>query len=348
MGLESVEISIIIPVYNTNIDFFKKCIDSIHNQTFDNYEVIIVDDGSDSSIGLQLDIVCQSKSKISIIHTENKGVSMARNLGIQMSKGNFVMYVDADDYIAPWTLEDMWRIKVEYNADIVTSYIKPVEDEGYVFARNCCLPQLFSSHKEKEYLLQNILCGFNTKQSKYGYMSGGPCALIVERKIAKSVLFPKEILYMEDVIWNMQVFEKSAKIAFLPETTYAYRQNPDSATHIWKLSIIPARIQALCLMKKLLPSGYKLDSWYALRVLSSYSIICKCCIKTDELPSLKMKIRYMKKIDSAPLWRILKQQGITDKWTTKCKLKRFLAVKNILPVFYYFQSVIYKYTKRGR
>ena len=92
------EISIIVPVYNVE-KYLKRCIDSILNQSFTDFELILVDDGSTDNSGEIIDEYAIKDERIKVIHKENGGLSSARNVGIEYSKGNYIAFVDSDDYI---------------------------------------------------------------------------------------------------------------------------------------------------------------------------------------------------------------------------------------------------------
>ena len=97
------EISIIVPIYNVE-SCLRRCIDSILNQTFSDYELILVDDGSTDSSGMICDEYAETDARVHVIHQKNAGVSAARNRGLDASVGTYVMFCDGDDYISPdWT-----------------------------------------------------------------------------------------------------------------------------------------------------------------------------------------------------------------------------------------------------
>jgi glycosyltransferase involved in cell wall biosynthesis len=132
-------ISVIIPVYNIE-KYISKCLDSVLNQTLDRdkYEVIIIDDGStDKSLE-----ICKQKTKgfdnAKIIeHKKNKGLGPARNTGIKEAKGEYLYFIDGDDYIDNNTLENLLELAQEYKADIVTSGFKRVDEKGHIlFKKN--------------------------------------------------------------------------------------------------------------------------------------------------------------------------------------------------------------------
>ena len=98
-------ISVIVPVYNVE-SYLEKCIDSIIHQTYKNLEIILVDDGSTDNSGKICDVYKEKDSRIKVIHKQNRGLSSARNCGLEIAKGEYIGFVDGDDYIA----EDMYAL----------------------------------------------------------------------------------------------------------------------------------------------------------------------------------------------------------------------------------------------
>ena len=333
--MNDLEISIIIPVYNTRQILINRCIKSVLQQTFKNFEVIIIDDGSNEIVAKTLDDISNLSKRIRLIHKKNEGVSIARNLGIRLSKGKYVTFIDSDDYISPFYLEKLYSIMKKDKVDIVTSYIKFVYDSDFQFLNSKKIEYgIYETIEEKKLLLKNVLVGVNTKQSKWGYLSGGPCALLVNKYFIENLLFPINIHLMEDVIWNYQLFNKANRVAVINETLYAYKQNDNSATHTWNLSIINERIKSLNFIWKVVDNS-SFEEWFALRVLSSYIVSVKCCLKTKEIKSY----------ENNEIWRILEKKGISKNWSIKNKIKLFMIKNKILPIVYYIWEVINTWKK---
>ena len=98
----NVKISATIPYYNVELDLLIKCVKSVLTQDFNNFEVIIVDDGSAEEYSLQLDKIRQIDERIRVIRQKNSGVSVARNIGVKASKGEYITFIDADDNVVPY------------------------------------------------------------------------------------------------------------------------------------------------------------------------------------------------------------------------------------------------------
>lgn len=111
-------VSIIIPVYNSE-KFLKKCLESVYLQTYKNIEVIIIDDGSTDQSGRMCDEVSEKYKYIKIIHNSNQGVSMARNCGLDNANGDFIMFLDSDDWLEYDILAKVVEKGIKTNADII-------------------------------------------------------------------------------------------------------------------------------------------------------------------------------------------------------------------------------------
>ena len=111
-------ISVIVPVYNVE-SYVAECIESIQNQTYMNLEIILVDDGSKDMSGDICDQYAAYDERIKVIHQENGGLSAARNTGIEAANGDYISFVDSDDYIRLTLFEDMLQLLKEYDLDII-------------------------------------------------------------------------------------------------------------------------------------------------------------------------------------------------------------------------------------
>src|SRR5699024_4494271 len=118
-------ISVIVPVYNVE-KYVRRCIDSICGQTYSNLEIILIDDGSTDSSGKICDEMAAKDGRISVIHQENKGLSQARNAGLDQAKGEYIAFVDSDDYLSLNMYECLLKSLKENNADVVRCAIKNV------------------------------------------------------------------------------------------------------------------------------------------------------------------------------------------------------------------------------
>ena len=207
-------ISIIVPVYNAE-NFLNQCIDSLINQTYKNIEIILINDGSTDG---SLDI-CESfekiDSRILIIDQNNQGVSQARNNGIKKAKGDYIGFVDSDDFVDINMYETMFnKIKLE-NTQCATLFnftVKPQNKKNV----NYCSP--LNRHKaiEKLFLLE-----FPTSMWAYLY----------ETKLIKDIGLSEDIHFFEDFEFNYNVLKQCKNISLCNEVLYNYRNNLLSVNH---------------------------------------------------------------------------------------------------------------------
>lgn len=117
MGQETEKISIIVPVYNVE-PYLRQCLDSVVNQTYRNLEIILVDDGSPDNCGTICDEYAAKDKRIHVVHKENGGISSARNAGLAICKGDYISFIDSDDFVSPYFIEVLYHGIELYNSDI--------------------------------------------------------------------------------------------------------------------------------------------------------------------------------------------------------------------------------------
>ena len=124
-------ISVIVPVYNVE-KYLEQCIDSLLSQTYQNFEIILVDDGSTDSSGKICDIYKENHKNIKVIHKKNEGLGFARNTGLLYATGEYVTFIDSDDYVDKYLLEDLYNGILETDVDVCIGGFKKVADSGQI------------------------------------------------------------------------------------------------------------------------------------------------------------------------------------------------------------------------
>ena len=136
-------ISVIIPVYNVEL-YLRRCVDSVINQTYKLLEIILVDDGSTDSSGKICEEYSKTDNRIKVIHKTNGGLSDARNAGIEICKGDYITFVDSDDWIDPDLVKHLYDIIVKFNADISIGMYKKVYDN---FINDKCIKEFYNVYE---------------------------------------------------------------------------------------------------------------------------------------------------------------------------------------------------------
>lgn len=223
------KISIIVPIYNTE-KFLSKCIESLINQTHKNIEIILVNDGSrDSSYE-----ICNKykiiDERIQTIHKINGGVSSARNAGLSIATGEYITFVDSDDYISNEMYEKMLDIAMSENADIVECGYYRVDKEGNILTEQQLKDEIISGEYNSSY---HYIKGENTKNYT--------CNKIYKADILKDIKFPISTC-SEDFVVNVKAFYKCKKYVVTSQQLYYYTINNDSVCnrkfHLGRLDAI--------------------------------------------------------------------------------------------------------------
>lgn len=206
-------ISIIVPVYNVE-KYLRECLDSIVKQTYKNIEVILVDDGSTDGSGDICEEYARFDERIRIIHQENQGVSIARNNGITAANGEYVMFVDSDDWIEPDYCSIPYKHAKEYGADIVIFRHRDVGGENAVNLEKRT-PGILS--KDQAVWMVYHLCGAIVWDKLY------------RKELLDGIRFPAS-RYYEDCIFIPSVLIKAQCICYTDEILYNYRKREGSIT----------------------------------------------------------------------------------------------------------------------
>lgn len=211
-------ISIIMPVYN-KYNYLMKSINSIINQTYKDFELIIVDDGSSDGSEKLCDEFAQKDQRIKVIHLKNAGVSNARNVGLDNAKGKYLQFIDSDDYVDEDMLEKLYDKATQYDVDIVISGITKVNHDYEVL--NETLPQL-TGVKSKNEMLEN----FASEQRSTG-IYGCVSNKFIKRDIVEKfkLRFDTKIKLAEDLDFYLKLYEHISSIYFYDTSFYYYIQN---------------------------------------------------------------------------------------------------------------------------
>lgn len=210
-------ISIIVPVYNAE-RYLSKCIDSILSQSFTDFELLLINDGSKDYSGAICDQYAANDSRVTVFHKENGGVSSARNLGLEKAKGEWVAFIDSDDWIANTMYQEMYELAMLENADIVYC------DINMVFYSHQAAWKAAKYDADKIHFLNNYIASEWTSL----------CNLFVRKRLFDSnqIKSPEEFPFAEDYHVSTRLMYFAERISYLPKALYNYnRMNESSALH---------------------------------------------------------------------------------------------------------------------
>ena len=213
-----IKVSIITPVYNAE-KYLSKAIDSITAQTLTDWELILVDDGSTDTSPQICDEYAAKDIRIKAIHKKNEGVAMARQTGIAHATGEYSIHVDADDWVEPTMLEELYNKAQFQNADVV-------------------ITDFFTTNNGKDIYCKQHPSGLDGKNIVYDLLDnklfGSLCNKLIRLELYKhyNLRFYKGINHCEDLLICIQLMQNdNIKIAYLPEAFYHYCMYSESITH---------------------------------------------------------------------------------------------------------------------
>lgn len=213
------QISVIVPVYKVE-QYLSACVDSILTQTFRDFELILVDDGSPDSCGAMCDAYAAQDPRVRVIHQPNGGLSAARNSGIELAKGDYIAYVDSDDYVSNRYLELLLQRITESNAEIAVC-----KTQTFVDGKKPIEPDLSKPNS-------HTLSGWNAVMSIYQGDASVPvnaCGKLYRAELISDLRFPEGRLH-EDQAYVPIACYRAKQVACLDAGIYFYRDRPESIT----------------------------------------------------------------------------------------------------------------------
>lgn len=202
-------ISVIIPVYNVE-KYINQCINSVINQTYTNLEIILIDDGSPDRCGEICEEYALKDSRIKVIHQSNGGLSKARNSGLDIATGDYIGFVDSDDYIKDNMYEFLLQLLLKNNADISICGTFDIEKNSY--------------YEEEHYYNSEEAIKLMLTETKFNTSAWDK---LYKRDLFNGIRFPEGKIY-EDLATIYKLFHKASKIVYNSQPKYYYRITPNS------------------------------------------------------------------------------------------------------------------------
>lgn len=309
--MDKPKISIIIPVYNVE-NYLNQCLESVVNQTYQNLEIIVINDGSTDNSAKICDEFAYKDNRIIVIHKENGGISSARNIGIEKSSGEYIMFLDSDDWIELNTCEIALKIAEEQSADVVfwpyireftnTSKKKKLFDGDFI---------VFDGYEVKKKLHRRMIGIIDDELSK---PENADAIVTVWGKLYRSHLIKKNNIRFvdtniigssEDALFNLYVFKYVRKAVYISKYLYHYRRNNISSfTTIYNENLFHQWFNLFDLMNKYIKDHNLGEEYYqALSNRIALGIIGLGINETNNKKGHLSRIRNIKKILSNNKYR---------------------------------------------
>ena len=242
-------ISLIVPIYNVE-NYLWSCLDSIAKQTYSNIEVLLVNDGSPDGSG----VICQefvaSDSRFRYIEKANGGLSDARNVGIARAQGEFLSFVDSDDWIEPTYVEDLYRAALFNDAEVVVSNYKKFDVKD-----NCYWIHVFDDYYETHYSGEELIQQLPALERK-DFSFTTSWGILFAHRLFEAISFPKGKT-IEDTRTNYRLFAESRRLTYIHKALYNYRVGVDSISSSITEKLLVDVLE--CLMERM--AVYAIKGW---------------------------------------------------------------------------------------
>ena len=306
------QISVVVPVYNTE-KYLSQCIDSILAQTFTDFELILINDGSSDTSGKICDDYAQNDSRIVVIHKENGGVSSARNNGLDSAKGEWIMFVDSDDYLSVGYLS---AFHMDVTHDMEICGMETISNNN----------QSFCPKQTILYTKKNMSKFYNDIFDK-PYVTS-PCAKILKRALLNkyNVRFDEKIKITEDTLFIMDYLTNCSSIYLIPNSGYYYR-NPENIANKYRQSADCMNYNLNKLSSAVIKLSKKFD-FNPSKIIQAVSRFHYSCFSSN--------LELLSDEEAVNEWRKYRKYDLKQyhfKMTCKESLYRFLCI--------YFPSVFY-------
>ena len=226
-------IDIIIPVYNTPYADLERCLKSVENQTYKDYKVYIIDDGSKESTKKQLDSYIAGKTNFTVKHIANAGVSNARNLGIEVSNSKYLTFLDADDTIEENFLEEAFHLIEDYNLDLIIGGYHEIKNGETVRTRTCNPGLHLYNHLNLEQFFEKLLSSKTNETNKV--IGDCPTGRIYTRLFRRDSIGPlrfnTDIKMSEDTLFMIDYMYNNPTIGIIDRVWYNYYINDYSISN---------------------------------------------------------------------------------------------------------------------
>lgn len=234
MKKNSIKVSIVVPCYKVE-EYLPRCLDSLVNQTFKDIEIICVNDGSpDNSLNILKNYKKKYKDKIVIIDKENEGVWKARIDGVKIAKGDYIGFIDSDDYVALDFIEKIYKNAIKKKADISVCGFDRIDlDTGKRYSREMCKPE-------------NKVINVKKNPGELIEINGAPWNKIYKKELFLDMYEMKTIpKILEDLMFQQLLYLKAKKVVFIPNSLIYYMVRKDSTINSIKKDMIEDTYNAM-------------------------------------------------------------------------------------------------------
>lgn len=286
-------VSVVVPVYRAE-QYLETCVDSLLQQSYQALEIILVDDGSPDSCGELCDRYAEQDSRVKVIHQSNRGVSAARNAGVQLASGAYIAFVDADDWVDPQYIAHMAECAERQNADLVVCR---------------CETEVTNVTGEIKLSREEAVRALLYQK----WFDTAPWSKLYRAEIAKEIPFP-EGMFFEDLAVVCRMFGLAEKVIYSTKQLYHYRKTPGSTMNSMDIKKLRDELTAADMMY-----DYVSRELPALEPAAACRRFSACCQVLLKLPEADCDAERKK------VWTVLRQDRTRVLWDKQARAKNRLA-----------------------
>ena len=293
------KISVIVPVYNVE-RYLMRCVDSIRRQTYRNIEIILVDDGSRDSCPELCEEIKTMDPRVKVVHKENEGLGFARNSGLDVATGDYVTFVDSDDWIRDEHIDNLYRKIKETGADVVIGSHTSVTVDGTFCLRSNKLKQKIYELREIREEIVLPLIGTDLDFPQDVQMESSSCMNLYRMDVIRreKIRFPSERLAIsEDLFFNIDFFCCANRVAVTDETGYFYYENQSSISRKYDSGRLERTVRFYNAMKTQVKK-YGLENSVSYRVERTFLMDIRVLVRMIVLSDMtkEQKLREIRKV----------------------------------------------------
>ncbi|MBP5768245.1 MAG: glycosyltransferase [Fibrobacter sp.] len=245
--MNNIKVSVILPVYKVPLEYLRDCLDSLIAQTLRECEFIMVSDGAPEAECSVCEEYVARDSRFKFFKCEHAGVSVARNFGIRQAQGEYTSFVDSDDWIDANILKEAYDFSKKNDSDVTFWNCVTVSNKKKLPVRYSTMDKFLLSEESLNAIKRNLFFAEHKKYLVFIY----PVCKLYKASLVKNFMFEENLEIGEDRIFNMHVFSKDIRVAYLNRSAYFYRQNADSITKKYRHDAFDTLMKYVERMKEL-------------------------------------------------------------------------------------------------
>ena len=343
------KVSIVVPIYNVE-KYLRQCLESIVNQTYRNLEIILVDDGSPDKCGMICDEYGQKDSRFIVVHQENQGVSVARNVGIEMATGEWIMFVDPDDWLELDCCEKVMECAFRKHWDIVYFQRRDNNEAGFPVWEYPKIGSFQLDYEKIKKMQEDCLTG---RQCSSGFDDTAPWGKLYCLQTLKkyNCKFPVGLKRRQDLIFHFYFQDCIEQAYFLDHVGYNYRINASSICRRYNVEMLDILLMFLREMEIFIHRNHNNDERYlkflgiqTINILGDINITM--FFHSTGRMNYSEYCRYMERYyNNDVVKRYMVKCSFNDFKTIRRKVN-YLLIRNHCVFLYYVVAFIYQYMRR--